>query len=319
MAKYFGRDGLKKGKIGREIYYYAFESNLVRECPVDQISPNTKKNINTKARFASIVKFTDYCMTDGLTKFFPDIKGAKMKKSSIIKVNKNSYLAMHKKYYKRSSLISFGDFKLPGNKEIVLREDHFNCTILGKKEIYHGLLVSFSCDILDSDKIKDVSTVFLETYPDFQEGDIVHCYGTFCENCFSKVDFEEPIEIKGNCNKKYIHRQFTINKSDNRNIREVGFINGTVMLDPMFMTGKMIIMPLCNSYKTFEADNRMSPNPGSLFFWVESKNGGIHNKGGLLQMDTISYTMIRNSLALPATKEAILNSWKVIEYPIAAQ
>ena len=43
MAKYLGRDGKKIGKIGREIYYEAFESNIVRERPLNPISPNTKK------------------------------------------------------------------------------------------------------------------------------------------------------------------------------------------------------------------------------------------------------------------------------------
>ena len=205
MAKYFGRDGIKKGNIGREVYYYAFESNIVKELPVDTISPNTKKNITTKAKFASVTKFTDYCLLDGLTKFFPDIKGAKMKRSSIIKVNKNNYLPMRKKYYKRSSLISFGDFKLPGNKEVVLRDDAFECTMLGKKDVYQGLLMSFRCDFMETDKISDLSSVFLDTYPDFQEGDIIHCYGTFCANCFSRNTFEDPIRIKGNCQKKYIH------------------------------------------------------------------------------------------------------------------
>ena len=92
MAKYLGKDGKKIGTIGREIYYEAFESNLVRERPLNPLSPNTKKNIITKAKFASTVKFTDYCLLDGLTKFFPDIKGAKMKRSSMLKTNKNSFI-----------------------------------------------------------------------------------------------------------------------------------------------------------------------------------------------------------------------------------
>lgn len=319
MAKYLGKDGKKIGKIGREIYYEAFEANLVRERPLDTLSPNTKKNIITKAKFASTMKFTDYCMVDDLTKFFPDIKGAKMKRSSITKTNKNSFLPMHKKYYKRSSLISFGEFKLPGNKEVVLREDSFECSILNKENMYQGLLVSFQCHFANLTKINDISELLLETYPDFQEGDIIHCYGTFCGNCLAKNSPDEPIEIRGNCNKKYIHRQFKINKHDSRRINEIGFETGWVIIDYEQMIGKSILVPICNKYKYFEADESLSDNPGSLFFWVESKNGGIHNKGGLLQIDTLAYRMIKGTLNNDNTKTSILNSWKILEYPIIAE
>ena len=70
MAKYFGKDGIKKGKIAREIYYYAFQNNLIRERPLKPLSPNTKKNIITKGKFGSVVKFTDYCLLDSVLKFF---------------------------------------------------------------------------------------------------------------------------------------------------------------------------------------------------------------------------------------------------------
>lgn len=319
MAKYFGRDGKKVGVIGREIYYEAFESNLVRERPLNPISPNTKKNIITKSKFASAMKFTEYCLVDDLVRFFPDIKGAKMKRASIVKVNKNSFLPMHKKYYKRSSLIAFGDFKLPGNKEVVLRDDILKCPILNKDNLYHGLLISFRCHFVNITKIGGISELLLETYPDFEEGDIIHCYGTFCENCYSKVSFDDPIDIVGNCRKKFIHRQLTINKSDNRRIEDIGFTTGWEIFDISQMIGKAIIVPICNKYKYFEADERMAANPGNLFFWVESKNGGIHNKGGLLQINTIGYTYIKNGLSLPGTQDSILNSWKVIEYPIIAE
>lgn len=319
MAKYLGKDGKKIGKLGREIYYEAFESNLVRERPLDPISPNTKKNIITKGKFASTVKFTDYCMDDGLTNFFPDIKGAKMKRSSIVKTNKNSFLPMHKKYYKRSSLITFGDFKLPGNKEVILRDDTFKTTVLGKENFYQGLLVSFQCELEDVDRVKGISNYFLETYPDFQEGDIIHCYGTFCKNCYSKEDDNEPIEIHGNCEKKYIHRQLKLDLHDNRKLTQIGFERGVDIIDVFEMIGKIILLPICNEHKVFEADEAFIGNPGSLFFWVESKNGGIHNKGGLLQLNTLPYNAIKNRLKTAATQDAILNSWKMIEYPIIAE
>ena len=319
MAKYLGKDGKKIGKIGREIYYEAFEANLIRERPLDTLSPNTKKNIITKAKFASTMKFTDYCMVDDLTKFFPDIKGAKMKRSSITKTNKNSFLPMHKKYYKRSSLISFGEFKLPGNKEVILRDDTLECEILNDQDFYHGLLITFQCQLVDVERINDISELLLQTYPDFNEGDIIHCYGTFCGNCLAKMDPNNPIEIHGNCNKKYIHRQLKIDIHDSRNIKDIGFATGFEILDFQQMIGKAILVPIRNKYRVFESDYAMSINPGSLFFWVESKNGGIHNKGGLLQMDTLSYRMIKGTLENNNTKDAILDSWKVLEYPIIAE
>lgn len=319
MAKYLGKDGKKIGKIGREIYYEAFESNLVRERPLNPLSPNTKKNIITKAKFASTMKFTDYCLLDDLTKFFPDIKGAKMKRSSIVKTNKNSFLPMHKKYYKRSSLISFGDFKLPGNHEIVLRDDSFKCVVMENDDYYHGLLVTFECAYDDAEKVNQVSTLLLETYPDLSEGDIIHCYGTFCDNCYYRESVEDPIDIECNCEKKFIHRQLKIDKTDQRKIEDIGFTKGVWIIDIHKLIVKVILMPICNKYKLFEADYRISPNPGSLFFWVESKNGGIHNKGGLIQTNTLSYNKIRNSLKDNAAQKYILDSWKVIDYPIIAE
>lgn len=319
MAKYLGKDGKKIGKIGREIYYEAFEANLIRERPLDTLSPNTKKNIITKAKFASTMKFTDYCMNDDLIKFFPDIKGAKMKRASITKTNKNSFLPMHKKYYKRSSLISFGEFKLPGNKEVTLRADSFECNILDKQNVYQGLLINFQCQFIDIERIKDVSELLLETYPFFDEGDIIHCYGTFCGNCFAKINPDDPIEIQGNCNKKFIHRQFKINTFDNRSVKAIGFEVGFILIDVQQMIGKSILVPRCNEYKLFEASESLSGNPGSLFFWVESHSGGIHNKGGLLQIDTLAYRMIKGTLNNDNTKTSILNSWKMIDYPIIAE
>jgi len=316
MAKYLGKDGKKIGIIGREIYYEAFESNLVRERPLNPISPNTKKNIMTKAKFASTMKFTDYCLLDGLTKFFPDIKGAKMKRSSMLKINKKSFLPMHKQYYKRSSLLTFGAFKIPGTNETVLREDTFKCKVLEKEDFYHGLLVSFECDIDEAKKVNQVSSLLLNTYPVLQEGDIIHCFGTFCGNCLANNSSENPIVIEGNCNKKFIHRQFKIDKSDDRKLVDVGFIDGVWIIDVFTQTAKIIIMPICNKYKLFESDLKFCPNPGSLYFWVEHKNGGIHMKGGVIQLNTIAYDMIEDTLNKDETKESILNSWKIIDYPI---
>ena len=316
MAKYLGKDGKKIGTIGREIYYEAFESNLVRERPLNPLSPNTKKNIITKAKFASTMKFTDYCLLDGLTKFFPDIKGAKMKRSSMLKTNKNSFLPMHKQYYKRSSLLTFGEFKLPGTNETVLRDDTFKGTVWGKEDFYHGLLVTYECDFVDAVKVNQVSALLLETYPALQEGDIVHCFGTFCGNCLANNSIENPIVIQGNCNKKFIHRQLKIDKTDERKLEDIGFTKAIYIIDIFTMNIKVILMPICNKHKIFESDLKFCPNPGSLYFWVEAKNGGVHNKGGIIQVNTIAYDMIKDNLKNNAAQNSILNSWKIIDYPI---
>ena len=319
MAKYLGRDGKKIGKIGREVYYEAFESNIVRERALNPISPNTKKNIITKAKFASTMKFTDYCLLDGLTKFFPDIKGAKMKRSSILKVNKNSFLPMHKQYYKRSSIMAFGNFRFPGNQESVLKADNLYLKVFGEDNWFHGLYIFYGCNPPSYTTIGSISEVFLNYYEEFQEGDIVHCFGTFCDNCYYHEEIDKPIIIDGNCNKRYIHRQFTLNKHDERYLYEVGFKSGYFVVDEDTQLTKIIIFPLCNEYKVFEADRPFDTNPGSLIFWIESKNGGIHNKGGALQINTRAYDRIVNYLSRNDVKESILKSWKVIDYPIAYQ
>ena len=83
--------------------------------------------------------------------------------------------------------------------------------------------------------------------------------------------FEEPILIEGLPRKKYIHRQIKLDKTDSTNLVDIGIGIGKKMTNPLLFVFKVIAVPICNKYKVFRASEEYCPNPGNLYFWVESK------------------------------------------------
>lgn len=316
MAKYIGRDGIKKGKLGKELFYYAFDSNLVRELPIDSPSINTEKNIITKAKFASTMKFTDYCSDEALLKFFPDIKDAKMKRSSILKQNKKNFLPMPKKYYKISSLISFGDFSIPGSQETKIRTDVVEDTVLGENNMFQGMLVAYECFDYIQPTVANVSTWITQTYPVFHEGDYVHVYAMLCENCLYKNLDEDPISVNGHCRKKYIHRSFRIDTHDNTELSKLGLALAQQDLGDFITAYKVILIPLYNKYKVFRSNILMNSNPGVCYYWISTSDTTIHLNGGVKSVENTVYHSIKEKLKTDGAKQEILKSWKVVNYPI---
>ena len=316
MAKYIGKDGIKKGKLGKELYYYAFQSNLVRELPVDSPSPNTTKNIMTKAKFGSVMKLTEYCFDESLLGFFPDIKGAKMKNSAIVKQNKKNFLPMPKEYYKQSSLLPFGDFSLPGNIETGLRTDIVNDTILGEDVLVQGLLVAFECFHRIQPTVKEVSEWFLDTYPVFKQGDYIHVYAMMCENCFYRNSDSHPIDIQGRCRKKYIHRVLKIDKNNNTRLSYFGLALAQENVGVLQDAYKIVLIPLYNEFKLFRSNIVFHQNPGVCYYWVADGPNSIHPWGGSVSVENTPYHSIKEKLKTEASKKEILKSWKVTDYPL---